>query len=133
MPKLNSTHAAAKNSIGSARRWRSALCLIASSAVIGVAQANPMIGSSTLLGWLKSQDERDKALGVGFIGGVREATYQKEHCASADVKVSEVLGAVRRTLDGMPQYGNMPASWSVVAALQARWPCPINDLKQKSK
>lgn len=96
---------------------------------VGSAQANPMIGSDTLLGWLKSRDERDGAMAVGYIGGVREATYQKEHCASNELKVPEVVGAVRRTLEGMPEYRNMPASWTVIAALQARWPCPGKDKK----
>lgn len=92
--------------------------------LVGSAQADPMISSDTLLGWLKNPDERNGALAVGYIGGVREATYQKEHCASNEVKVPEVVGAVRRTLEGLPQYRNLPASWSVIAALQARWPCP---------
>ena len=87
------------------------------------AHANPAIPSDTLLGWLKSRDERESALAVGFIGGVREVTYQKEHCASSEVKVPEIVGAVRRTLEGMPQYQNMPASWTVIATLQARWSC----------
>lgn len=61
--------------------------------------------------------------------GVREATYLKEHCAATEVKVLEIGGAVRRTLEGMPEYPNMPASWTVIAALQARWPCPGKDKK----
>lgn len=95
-------------------------CLI----FVGSAQADPVIGSDTLLGWLKSSDERSGSLAVGYIGGVREATYKKEHCASEEIKVLEVVGAVRRTLDGLPQYRNTPASWTVIAALNARWPCP---------
>ena len=95
-------------------------CLI----FVGLAQADPVIGSDMLLGWLKSSDERNGSLAVGYIGGVREATYKKEHCAPEEIKVPEVVGAVRRTLDGMPQYRNMPASWTVIAALNARWPCP---------
>ena len=91
---------------------------------VGSAQADPVIGSDTLLGWLKSSDERSGALAVGYIGGVREATYKKEHCASEALKVPEIVGAVRRTLDGLPQYRDMPASWTVIAALNARWPCP---------
>ena len=55
--------------------------------LLGSAQANPTIGSDTLLGWLKSRDERDGALAVGYIGGVRELTFGKEHCASNEVKV----------------------------------------------
>jgi hypothetical protein len=95
------------------------VCLFA-----GSAQADPVIGSDTLLRWLKSSDERDGSLAVGYIGGVREVTYKKEHCASEKIMVPEVVGAVRRTLDGMLQYRNMPASWTVIAALNARWPCP---------
>jgi hypothetical protein len=90
------------------------------------AHADPVIGSDLLLDWLKSSDERNGSLAVGYIGGVREATYKKEHCASEEIKVHEVVGAVRRTLDGLPQYRNMPASWTVIAALNARWPCPKN-------
>ena len=89
-----------------------------------VAQTPPVIGSDTLLRWLASRDERDGALATGYIGGVREASYQKEHCASGEIKVVDAVGAVRRTLDGMPQYRNMPGSWTVIAALNARWPCP---------
>lgn len=95
-------------------------CLI----FVGSAHADPVIGSDLLLGWLKSSDERNGSLAVGYIGGVREATYKKEHCASEEIKVLEVVGAVRRTLDSLPQYRNMPASWTVIAALNARWPCP---------
>ena len=95
-------------------------CLI----IVGSAQADPVIGSDTLLGWLRSSDERNGSLAVGYIGGVREATYKKEHCASEALKMPEVVEAVRRTLDGLPQYRNMPASWTVIAALSARWPCP---------
>lgn len=94
-----------------------------SSAAGAVAQTPPVIGSDTLLRWLTSRDERDVALATGYIGGVREATYQKEHCAPVEIKIPEVVGAVRRTLDGLPQYRNTPASWTVVAALNARWPC----------
>ena len=90
---------------------------------VAVAQPHPVIGSDTLLRWLTSSDERDGALATGYIGGVREATYQKEHCASGNIKVPDAVGAVRRTLDGLPQYRNMPASWTVIAALNARWPC----------
>lgn len=100
-------------------------CLI----FIGSAHASPAISSETLLDWLKSQDERDGAMAVGFIGGVREVTYQKEHCASNDVKVPVIIGAVKRTLEGMPQYRNMPASWTVIATLQARWPCSSKNKK----
>ncbi len=91
---------------------------------VAVAQPHPVIGSDTLLCWLTSSDERDGALATGYIGGVREATYQKEHCASGNIKVLDVIGAVRRTLDGLPEYRKMPASWTVIAALNARWPCP---------
>lgn len=99
------------------------------SIFLGSAHANPTISSDTLLGWLQSRDERAGSLAVGFIGGVREVTYQKEHCASGQVQVPEAVDAVRRRLDGMPQYRNMPASWSVIAALQARWPCKGNSKK----
>ena len=102
------------------RKHLAIACLL----LTGSAHANPAISSETLLGWLKSQDERDGSLAIGFIGGVREVTYQKEHCASSEVKVREAVDAVRRTLEGMPQYQKMPASWTVIAALQARWPCP---------
>lgn len=91
---------------------------------VGSAQADPVIGSDTLLGWLKSTDTRQNSLAVGYIGGVREATYKKEQCASEEIKPIEVVGVVRRTLDFLPQNGYMPASWTVIAALNARWPCP---------
>ena len=90
---------------------------------VAVAQTQPVIGSDTLLRWLTSRDERDGALATGYIGGVREVTYQKEHCASGDIKLPDIVGAVRRTLDGLPQYRNMPAAWTVIASLNARWPC----------
>lgn len=95
------------------------VCLFA-----GSAQAYPAINSGTLLEWLKSSDESDVSLAVGYIGGVREVTYKKEHCASQKITVPEVLGAVERTLDGMPQYRDMRASLIVIATLKARWPCP---------
>lgn len=99
------------------------------SILVGSAQANPAITSDTLLGWLQSRDERAGALAVGYIGGVREVTYQKEHCASSQVQVPETIDAVRRTLDALPQYRNMPGSWYVIAALQARWPCQSKNKK----
>ncbi len=95
-------------------------CLI----FVGSAHSDPVIGSDLLFDWLKSSDERDGSLAVGYIGGVREVTYKKEHCASEKIKVIEVVGAVRQTLESLPQYRNMPASWTVIAALNARWPCP---------
>lgn len=94
-----------------------------SSAANVVAQNVPAIGSDTLLRWLSSRDERDGSLAVGYIGGVRELTYQKEHCASAEVKLPELVGAVRQTLEAIAQPSRVNGSVSVIAALKVRWPC----------
>lgn len=88
-----------------------------------VAQTAPAIGSDTLLRWLSTRDERDGSLAVGYIGGVRELTYQKEHCASAEVKLPELVGAVRQTIEAIPQPSRVNGSVSVIAALKVRWPC----------
>jgi hypothetical protein len=101
---------------------------IAISITTGSAHAAaPAIGGDTLLRWLQSKDERDGSLAVGYIGGVREVTFQKEHCAASEVKLPEVIGAVRRVLEGMPKAKTMPGSWTVIAALQAKWPCPVKN------
>lgn len=103
-------------------------------AVIGVAfsiasgvshAAAPTIGGDTLLRWLQSKDERDGALAVGYIGGVREVTYQREHCAGAEAKSQDVVVTIRRVLEGMPKPSSMPGSWFITTALKAKWPCPV--------
>ena len=99
---------------------------IAFSSASGASHATaPAVGGDTLLRWLQSKDERDGALSIGYIGGVREVTYLKEHCASAEVKVQEVVGTVRRVLEGMPKPASMPGSWFITTALKAKWPCPV--------
>lgn len=76
---------------------------IALSTASGAAHAAaPAIGGDTLLRWLQSKDERDGALSVGYIGGVREVTYQKEHCAGAEAKIQDVVGTIRRVLVSCP-------------------------------
>ncbi|WP_427913942.1 Rap1a/Tai family immunity protein [Ramlibacter sp. MMS24-I3-19] len=97
-----------------------AACFVAASSQA----APPVIGGDTLLRWLQSNDQRDGSLAIGYIGGVREATFGKEHCASSDAKLPDVIAAVRRVLEGMPKARTMPGSWTVTAALQAKWPCP---------
>lgn len=104
------------------------LCLSA-----GPSQANPTIGGDTLLNWLKSRDERDGAMAVGYIGGVREVTFQKDHCASGSVDILDVVGAVRRALEAMPQYRHLPASWIVIETLKIRWPCTSSNTPKNTK
>jgi len=101
--------------------------------IAGLSQANPTIGGDTLLRWMQSRDERDNAIAIGYIGGVREVTFQKDHCATGDIKVSDVASAVQRTLEGMPKYRHLPASWIVIEALKARWPCTENGQGRKTK
>ncbi len=99
---------------------------IAVTIVSGACHATPpAIGGDTLLRWLQSKDERDGALSVGYIGAVREVTYQKDHCAGAEVKIQEIVGTVRRVLEGMPKPASMPGSWFVTTALKAKWPCAV--------
>lgn len=104
------------------------------AAVIGIAfcivsgashATSPAVGGDTLLRWLQSKDERDGALAVGYIGGVREVTYQKDHCAGAEAKTQDVVGTIRRVLEGMPKPASMPGSWFITTALKAKWPCPV--------
>lgn len=103
-----------------------ALIGTALSLACGAAQASPpTIGGDTLLRWLQSKDERDGALAVGYIGGVREVTYQKEHCAGAEAKIHDVVGTIRRVLEGMSKPASMPGSWFITTALNAKWPCPV--------
>ena len=78
-----------------------------------------------MLRWLQSKDERDGALSIGYIGGVREVTYKKEHCAGAEAKIQDVVGTVRRVLEGMTKPASMPGSWFITTALKATWPCPV--------
>ena len=99
---------------------------IACSIASGASQATaPTIGGDTLLRWLQSKDERDGALAVGYVGAVREVTYLKDHCAGAEVIIRDVVGTVRRVLEGMPKPSSMPGSWFVTTALKAKWPCPV--------
>lgn len=104
-----------------------AMIVIAFSIACSASHAtSPAVGGDTLLRWLQSKDERDAALSIGYIGGVREVTYQKEHCAGAETKIQDVVGTVRRVLEGMPKPASMPGSWFVTTALKAKWPCPMN-------
>jgi len=99
---------------------------IAFSMATGASHAtSPTVGGDTLLRWMQSKDERDGALSIGYIGGVREVTYQKEHCAGAEVKIQDVVGTVRRVLEGMSKPASMPGSWFITTALKAKWPCPV--------
>lgn len=61
---------------GNMKTFMVGACLL----VAVVARASPAIDGGTLLGWMKSRDERDGVLAVVYIGGVREVAYQKEHC-----------------------------------------------------
>lgn len=103
-----------------------ALISIAFSIVSSASHAAaPAIGGDTLLRWMQSKDERDGALAVGYIGGVREVTYQKEHCAGAEANTQEIVGSVRRVLEGMPKPASMSGSWFITTALKAKWPCAL--------
>lgn len=112
---------------------RFAIIGIAFSIASGESQATPpIIGGDTLLRWLQSKDERDGSLAVGYIGGVRELTYQKEHCAGGETKIQDVIGTVRRVLEGMPNLSSMSGSWFITTALKAKWPCKVQKGKAAS-
>jgi len=82
---------------------------------------------------MHTKDERDGALAVGYIMGVREMTYQKDHCASIEVKPLESAIAVKTTLEAMPQHRDLIASLVVIEALEARWPCRDEGKSKTSK
>ena len=103
-----------------------AMIVIAFSIACSASHAtSPAVGGDTLLRWMQSKDERDGALAVGYIGGVREVTYQKEHCAGAEANTQEIVGSVRRVLEGMPKPASMSGSWFITTALKAKWPCAL--------
>jgi hypothetical protein len=122
-PTLPRVRRAALTSISGARRSGTLILAVLALIATSAHAESPTIGSDTLLRWMQSKDERANSLAVGYVGGVRDATFEREHCASTGTSVQDVMRFVQRTLGKLPQPQNVSALEAVTVALKARWPC----------
>lgn len=73
--------------------------------------------------WLNGSTT-EKALGVGYVGGVYDASRGITHCALTDVTLRQVTEMTRIELSTNPATRSESASLLVLVMLERYWPCP---------
>lgn len=95
--------------------------LLAALACTG-AQAEFITGNE-LLARLNASDQYDRGVGMGYVMGVFDATYQITHCPPAGVTAGQVRDMIVKTLNTGAEVRHMAADGFITFTLKTAWPC----------